>query len=690
MSERDFQYQSYAAPPTAFEGPEVAASQAWKPTYPDQISPKAGLTTALMATFAFSIPVGLIPERAVAGPLGTGLVTPPAVVQYQAVSGPILVPLVVTVPDHWTPVYPDQIPPPAGLHASQQQAFTFVEFQTLPSPPLAWSPDYPDFARRDQIHASRIPSVFYTHPRNEVEIVPGGTPEAAQYPDWIPPLPGLHASQQQALAYVEAETLPAPDLSWSPAYPDQLDPLPGLDPASQQAFAEVLDPTFREEFPYWTPEYPDFPGRGAPPINVGPAFAAVYEPSLIAVVPEVIPSAAQYPDWIPAKPGLTTAEQATFAWSYVLSVEIPRIAPSAVFGGVVRPPARVQYQALSGAVTVPPVSAPELEIPRVSYPDWIAPLPGLHASRQQAFAWETGFEREEEPLEWQPEYPDGIARSEVSTIHAPSFFYTHPRDEVEVVPDWKPSIAPDQIDRVEVHASRVQFFAWDEGFEGEEEPLEWQPAYPDRLDPLVSLHASAQLAWAGVLEPTLIPEEPARTGWRPTYPDFARGPEPINVGPSVFFTFAIVETSAVPELSWESVYPDRVLGPEPLVIQRTIEPLPVVEAPILSWAPAYPDFARGAPPREPGWFVFPLAEILPLPPLTWEPEYPDFARALPPILYTQGGWFGRQEDIRGFNCLFVLNEAWIVAQADTESWTVSQADPEVWTPGKLDDEGLCT
>ena len=181
--------QALAFSPDPIAAPAVVPEQ-WTPSYPDRLS-RAGFPTHLQQAWA-----GVISRTdltAASAPSASGVITRPAQVQYQSITGPVLVPS--AAPDHWAPDYPDLLLPArrsplGGLVAP---------VAPLGGTDLRWLPTYPDRDRRREVHPS----------------------------------------QQQALAFhpEPIQNPPAPELSWAAVYPDRVLPQVRLAPSQQQAFA---------------------------------------------------------------------------------------------------------------------------------------------------------------------------------------------------------------------------------------------------------------------------------------------------------------------------------------------------------------------------------------------------------------------------------------------------------------------
>lgn len=196
---------------------------------------------------------------------------------------------------------------------------------------------------------------------------------------------------------------------------------------------------------------------------------------------------------------------------------------------------------------------------------------------------------------------------------------------------------------------------------GEPNQSKWSPTYPDfarteqiaqhlitspfRDGPLeFSFYDPREMGWK-YEEPVLARQVPSivevgrtmfavrvefpKTGFLPTYPDFAKIEEVTIQGyPSFFMNFS-PSLFEIPELSWEPEYPSFARGPVPNY-----------------WIPAdhYWIWERGIVDPEP-----PIEEM------GWRPYYPDFAtgKLISPELYPFLEWY----TVTGSNTLFIMGAA---------------------------------
>lgn len=209
-----------------------------------------------------------------------------------------------------------------------------------------WLPAYPDFARRDEPHASRAPflaqSPDFTPP-------PAPTRGEAYFPDQIA-RPAYPASAQQALAWAPADrTAPIA----SAVFPDAIPRSSQVAPPAH--FGVFVEPRFGAVFP-------DRIDRPAPP--VGEAHFGVFVEAPTEVPP--LPSAV-FPD-------IVRGPQRSLGEAYFGPPEegAARGLPSTVFPDAVAREIRVLDGGLAWAPPPPPAA---LTFFGATYPDIVAPTP---------------------------------------------------------------------------------------------------------------------------------------------------------------------------------------------------------------------------------------------------------------------------------------------------------------------------
>lgn len=136
-------------------------------------------------------------------------------IQYQPVTEPPRVAVVVSVPTQFGSIYPDFARAPAGLLAADAPSFFFVNLDTVAAP-LSWQGAYADFAGRQpsRLHPALQPSAFFI------------SLDTARAPlSWRPSYDDFAGRQAPravefpSFAFVSLDTARAP-LSWHPSYDD--------------------------------------------------------------------------------------------------------------------------------------------------------------------------------------------------------------------------------------------------------------------------------------------------------------------------------------------------------------------------------------------------------------------------------------------------------------------------------------
>lgn len=505
--------------------------------------------------------------------------------QYQEEAGPVLVPTSAAAPTGFRSTFPDLQPgrPAAGLSVVAQAAFFAVfAISTWAVPKLSWSAEYPDFAPAPaSIHASRQPAFFTGSARSAWPYSPSEA--SAAYPDRVEPARGLHASGQQAIAW-EPLTLGGFQSSvdkWGPSYADRID-RPTLLAAGQQAFA----------FDFALPQLP----------YVASEARAVF------------------PDRIDRAPALPTAEQQSVAyvpalaqWPYVPS------AADAVFPDFARAAPGLPANEQQATAYVPAIST--WAVPALGWKgaqDDFARGQGVHASQQQALAWE--------PLTIQGGFSPFVDKwlpTNVDRVERPTFPAAEQQVEpfLAAIPQWPyvPSSAraifPDRIDAAQsIPAHSQQFLAYVPArAQWPYVSSEAKATFPDSVPAAAGLLPGAQqaIAWEPLTlqggfqpfvdkwlptnvdrvdRPQIITAEhqalayqPALSSWpyvpgaaAATFPDFARAAAGLPIAEQQFLAYTpAVSTWAVPPLGWKGTQDDFARS----------QSLQTVAQPFLSWEP---------------------------------------------------------------------------------------------------------
>lgn len=566
-----FQYQGFVEPPP--QELQNPAQVNWRPVYPDQIAPKAGLLAAIVAGACFFVSVPAAPAQTTpAGPSGNAQVFPGQQVQYQASAQPFdaILPRTLTV-DDWAPLYPNRIEPRPRLRRGLQQYETSeplpIVFATASGSPTGSPQVFPGTQVQYQTSAKPFDAAITTR-------VLGPADWGPIYPDRIPPRILLGAEFQQAFGF-DAAPFTTPPEGWLPTYPERIAPKPGLPVAQQQAlgFHPTPEVTIARA---WSAVYPDTIARRTYPTSQQLAYVA-------NLVPEQTIARAWapiYPDRFP-----------------------PRVLPIGAMPSAFVP----TYLPLTDLRWQP------------TYPSQIDRLVYLTANQ---LAFTTGLTSSVIPiadLRWQAHYPDRLDPPPRPFVQS-FVFDPFPRVAVVTTLEWLPTYPTDPTRPLPVQPPFGTVLPPYVPITD----LRWQGTYPSRLDPARSLLVAAQqtlafaprpeqtiaLAWQPVYPSTIdrrvypasqqlafvtspAPEQTIARGWLPIYPDAidrriypaAAQLAHVLITPSVF---------AVPALSWQGTYPDRLYPTAGLRadLQRTFTfdpfPLPTLIVP-LSWLAQYPD-----------------------------------------------------------------------------------------------------
>lgn len=220
-------------------------------------------------------------------PLSAALV----VMQYTAVSGPVVVPAVVAAPTQFAPVYPDRVY--ARPRLSPQIATVaplHVPDVTQPVTPESWGPEYPDRVVRGR--APVLAGPLWVAPLYVPDVTQSVTALSwrASYPDRLFRVPSVTAASQPTWtgpAYVPDTTAPVDALSWRATYPDRLWTRLRSAEAAWTTWAP-RDPDAAPAAPElsWRPQFPDRLWRSNPGASSRPAQAApLHVPDVTQPVP---------------------------------------------------------------------------------------------------------------------------------------------------------------------------------------------------------------------------------------------------------------------------------------------------------------------------------------------------------------------------------------------------------------------
>lgn len=185
---------------------------------------RAPYNVALIALACALAPLAIGDPVSIRGTQGGGYVGQPAVVQYQPLTGPVVVPVqpeTITL-DKWAPSYPDfhaRIRVPEGFTIGPVEAPAALEVVTLDK----WAPEYPDLVARQ-----RTPEGFLIEPVEPPAAAPAAPDFFASFhPDFVlGARRTAELSQSVEPLYVPDVTVVAPLLSWAPSYPDRVPPAP--------------------------------------------------------------------------------------------------------------------------------------------------------------------------------------------------------------------------------------------------------------------------------------------------------------------------------------------------------------------------------------------------------------------------------------------------------------------------------
>lgn len=389
-------------------------------------------------------------------------------------------------------------------------------------------------------------------------------------------------------------------------------------------------------------------------------------PFLPAWQPQVV-------DQTPRVGRITAAVLATAIATFVVAPAPTEIGPAAVYPDRIHRPTFLasQQQAYTGPVAPLDFATPRTWAP--TYPDRIPPRPGLLPALQPVFAANLEPIVSVPELSWSPIYPDRIPRRTVRAVDQQALA-AHPAPLDFAVPGvWRP-VYPDWIARRRFPTSDQQALApSSEPITGAENAraaaviggndvlrrpllvqyvqltgpvlvpapvapapdLSWQPEYPDRLDPRVSLRVSGQQVQAFDPFPLTGPE----LRWQPIYPE--RIAPRVSLDPAAQQSLAWHVSTPAPAvepdpLSWAGVYPAQPpQTPEPILVRAYLfafvdtEPIfpPVTPIADLRWLPSTPDWLpsreiRTALQAPFAYWTEPIAAPV-VAELSWAPRYPD-------------------------------------------------------------------
>jgi len=215
---------------------------------------------------ALTAPV-LVPVVASTVGGGSSPCTRTPLVQYSELHAPVLVPSQVVSPvSSGVAVYPSLVPPKRRLHASEHQAFFFDRFAAptvVPAPDLAYAPST-WIPRRKVSRAHLEPG----HPEFGIEVRVPVMSWTGHYPDRHPQWRRVsHARHMPHLFWDEVlfpDVVVAPDMA-QPVYPDRIHRTPKQRDYSRTFWpAFVADTTVTAPALSWQPEYADrvWPKRG--------------------------------------------------------------------------------------------------------------------------------------------------------------------------------------------------------------------------------------------------------------------------------------------------------------------------------------------------------------------------------------------------------------------------------------------
>lgn len=337
--------------------------------------------------------------------------------------------------------------------------------------------------------------------------------------------------------------------------------------------------------PVWVPTQADEPqtqDRWAPHY----ADRVPAKPRTITYAPH--PTAVAWPPFVPD----VTIQPLTWQPTYPDRCPPPRRTSFFAFSSEVNPPFQpppffdpggqiiatgairqlLQYQSLSGPVLLDTVQpAPDQAASFGHAAERVAPRVGLHASRQQAWAFD---------VQWgapaAPTVPDLLPQQFQHPLRRPVSRAVYEKAQpifgvIVSVPvmSWTGLyLDPPMRRRVRYQPEPKPFpLDYDTTINPASPVLAWRPEYPDRVVRAIARHAAHA---AEGTEPVFIPD---------------------------------VTTGAIPVLSWSGCYPDRVpaarrlrTGAQPAWFSdKFTAPTPIV-VPDLA-APVYPDFARGRRPN---------------------------------------------------------------------------------------------
>lgn len=497
--------------------------------------------------------------------------------------GPVLVPGRNIPKNSWDPVIPERVWPPRALIAAAVPFF-FMAFLPDYSPRLAGQAYYPDFARKDEVHASRVPSTFSPH--------------------------------------VNLANFPVPHLSWKGHQPDQVDPPQALGAHQQRSFQANYDPIISYNPALDAPHFrvtPDLVMRLPELRHTHPAFFATN-----ALPQYAVPDrswAGQYPDRLNQPPRLESAPflfRDTFPQvpkdgraQYPDRIDRHQPHPQGWYARPLREPDDIARLGWRGHQ--PPAIHRDRPHPQGYYvrplrePDDIARLgwrghqpPAVYRDRPSYAGWWSGVLVEPADiarLGWRGYQPAWLPLPRATQPNA-GILDPFPRPDVQAPRLFAWAIYPDAVFR-----DRPSYQGWFTGPVQNPQlvPLSWRPDYP-ALVPRLPIWQTA----GAVLGP--LPQVPF--DWRIPQPDpiLRRLPTP------GWITEALQVQAPLVPLSWKAQYPDwfQVRQRQPGI--ALTDPLPP-QVPPLSWQPVYPErlIHRPVPPTSG------IIDPFPRPPAPYDP-----------------------------------------------------------------------
>lgn len=460
-------------------------------------------------------------------------------------------------PDFWTPGYPDRVVRNALLTASQKELFWNTD--TPVQPPAYWTPAYPN--RLDR--ARSLNGSFKTDP--------------------------------------EFNTLPAPELSWTPWYPDRNVYRKPIEHPAWFAPYYVPDVTYPVTPLSWRPDYPERVRKSTLPIALYPtlswitdtpiqvaALRAQGESGMVGGLKHVYYQGICGPVSIPVPP---VYNPVNLEWEAKYPAFIRRKLSNAkhepghrVFNVVTNTPV-MSWESYTALYPARILRAPRVRLPEVvrSYDTTqLAPAPDL-----VLFVG-----------------PHRLVRK-LRVPEMPHFFTTWDTTQLAPAPDLVLFVGPNRLDRKKTIQPLYFFTTLDTSQAAAYNPnvLDWRYAYPDRIfskfryavyEPghrvFSVITNTPVMAWENytALYPARINRTRAKTPvlsilnpvefparliseWKPEYPARVYRRPPTTLLGSVS---APVGPTPIAISNWASTYPVRVSGHRPrFILSGTVAPL---------------------------------------------------------------------------------------------------------------------